>query len=85
MTSTLDFLTDAVHRYLREGESGIAWVFHFRMTDADRLRFDGFLVAMQDELAWQAGTCESRFRTRVMRMAELYRQAKAERDAKAAA
>lgn len=68
----LDFLTEAVHRYLREGDQGIAWTFHQSMTSDDRLRFDLWLVKMKDRLAWQPGTTEYRFRQRVKAMAEAY-------------
>ena len=67
----LDLLADAVSSYRREGEQGIAWTFHHAMTADERLAFDVFLVRMGDELAWQAGTTESRFRERVRRMAVL--------------
>ena len=64
----LDLLADAVSGYKREGESGSAWTF-FHMSADERLAFDLFLVRMGDELAYQAGTTESRFRERVRRMA----------------
>ena len=66
--STLDLLADAVSRYKREGRRGIDWTF-MHMADADRLKFDGFLVQTKDPLAWQAGTVESRFKARVLAMA----------------
>lgn len=68
----LDFLTDAVHRYIREGEQGIAWTFHQCMTGEDHVRFDLWLVKMKDPLAWEPGTPESRFRRRAKAMAEAY-------------
>jgi len=70
----LNFLTDAVHRYLREGDQGIAWTFHQCMTSDDRLRFDLWLVEMKDRLAWQPGSTEWRFKQRVKAMAETYQE-----------
>ena len=70
----LNFLTDAVHRYLREGDQGIAWTFHQCMTSDDRLRFDLWLVKMNDRLAWQPGSTEWRFKQRVKAMAETYQE-----------
>lgn len=72
---TLDILAEAVQRELaRPGDW--RWTFD-HMTQAERLRFDGFLVRMEDPLAWEAGTCEHRFGTRVRRMAELERERRA--------
>ena len=68
----LDFLTEAVHRYIQEGDQGISWVFFQGMTSDDRLRFDLWLVKMKDRLAWQAGSTEWRFKQRVKAMAEAY-------------
>jgi len=73
MTSTLDYLTDAVQRELREPGQW-SWTFHHCMDAAAKLKFDGFLVRTGDELAYQAGTVENRFKTRVLRMAELERE-----------
>jgi hypothetical protein len=43
------------------------------MTDAERLAFDFFLVRTGDPLAYEPGTTEHRFRTRVRRMIEAAR------------
>lgn len=64
----LDLLVEAVKRYKQEGNRGIDWTFD-HMTQDERLAFDLFLVRMNDPLAYEAGTCEYRFRTRVLRMA----------------
>lgn len=42
-----------------------------RMTQGERLAFDLFLVRTKDALAWEPGTVEHRFKTRVRRMATL--------------
>lgn len=60
----LDHITTAVNRAKVYGESEIRSYFHRCMTEQDRVRFDLFLVKTDDPLAWQAGTCESRFYTR---------------------
>jgi len=49
-------------------DSAISWTWHRMMNADERLAFDLFLVKMGDELAWQAGSPESRFRERVRRM-----------------
>ena len=65
----LDCLADACQRAKNDGlDSAIAWVWHRCMSADERLAFDLFLVKMKDELAWQAGSPESRFRERVRRM-----------------
>jgi len=65
----LDCLADACQRAKNDGlDSAIAWTWHRVMTADERLAFDLFLVKMGDELAWQAGSPESRFRERVRRM-----------------
>jgi hypothetical protein len=63
----LDLLADACSRYRLEGSRGVSWTFD-SMTPRERLAFDLFLVKMGDELAYQAGTTEFRFRERVRRM-----------------
>jgi len=73
----LDFLAEAVHRHLGGDATGWAWVWHRSMSARDRLAFDLFLVRTHDPLAHEAGTAEGRFRTRVLRMAELERHRKA--------
>ncbi len=70
----LDNITAAVHAVLKSGSDDAWKVVWSRMSDLEKLRFDGFLVHMNDELAWQAGPPEDRFRTRVLRMVELERQ-----------
>ena len=69
--NTLDHLAAAVRHCEVYGETAAADYFHNRMDDAARLKFDGFLVRMNDELAYEAGTCERRFKTRVIRMLRL--------------
>ena len=68
----LDLLTTAVHATLRGAEDGASWTF-MHMTLAERLAFDLFLVRVKDPLAYEAGTTERRFKTRVARMAHLAR------------
>lgn len=65
----LDLLAEAVSRYKREGSRGIDWTFD-HMSDQDRLAFDLWLVRVKDPLAYEPGTTEHRFRTRVRAMAE---------------
>jgi hypothetical protein len=65
----LDLLAEAATRYKREGRRGIDWTFD-HTTDEERLAFDLFLVKMKDLLAYEPGTCEHRFRTRAIAMAE---------------
>jgi hypothetical protein len=64
----LDLLADACARYRLEGSRGIDWTLFQVMNAAERLAFDVFLVRTKDPLAYEAGTVEYRFRTRVMRM-----------------
>jgi hypothetical protein len=62
----LDLLADACARYRLEGDRGIDWtVMH--MSSADRLAFDLFLVRTRDPLAFEVGTVEHRFTTRMRR------------------
>lgn len=68
---TLDHITAAVRQCEIYGESEAMNYFHRQMSAADRLRFDGFLVKTRDPLAYEPGTCEGRFRTRVIRMLRL--------------
>ena len=65
----LDCLADAVTRYKVEGARGAQWTWFQGMTADEHLAFDLFLVRMGDELAYQAGSPESRWLTRVARMA----------------
>lgn len=65
----LDKLAEAVQRYKQEGTRGTDWTYD-HMSAEERLAFDLFLVRVGDELAYQAGSPESRFRERVRRMAE---------------
>ena len=64
----LDLLADAVKRYRHEGERGTDWTM-LNMSSDERVAFDLFLVRMGDALAWEPGTFEHRFRTRVKAMA----------------
>lgn len=64
----LDLLADAVAREKRE-PGAWSWVWHHAMSSDERSAFDLFLVRMNDLLAYEAGTPESRFRRRVERMA----------------
>ena len=71
---TIDHLATAANQCLRDGDHYAADYF-CRVMDADaRLKFDGFLLRMKDPLAYQAGTCENRFVTRVLRMIKLERE-----------
>ena len=66
----LDCLAQACQRTKVDGlDSAIAWTWHHVMNAEERAAFDLFLVKTNDELAWQAGAPESRFRERVRRMA----------------
>jgi len=65
---------------------GPAHVYNYRrtfdaMTTAERLAFDLFLVRTKDALAYEAGTVEHRFATRVRRMAVLAETGKLPGDA----
>lgn len=72
----LDLLAAAVADERNGRRLGQPHVYNYRrtfdaMTADERLAFDLFLVKMRDELAYEAGTVEHRFRTRVRRMADL--------------
>lgn len=69
----IDHLVKAAKTELR-GENGITWEYFHVMTQEEKLAFDLFLVRTKDELAYQPGTPESRFRIKVQRMVELERQ-----------
>ncbi len=75
----LDLLANAVKRELREPGSW-SHTFFLCMSGEERAAFDLFLVEMKDPLAWEAGTTESRFRRRVLRMAEQERERLAAKD-----
>ena len=65
----LDLLADAVTRAKLDGlDSAVSWTWFQCMSRDEHLAFDLFLVRMGDELAWQPGSPESRFRERVRRM-----------------
>lgn len=65
----LDLLAHACHRAKHDGlDSAVSWTWFHEANADDRLAFDLFLVKMGDELAYQAGSPESRFRERVRRM-----------------
>lgn len=72
----LDLLAAAVQderNGMRRGEPHVYnWrrVF-FLMTTLERVAFDLFLVRTKDQLAYEPGTVENRFRERVQRMAKL--------------
>lgn len=68
----LDHLAAAANAVVTYGDSEAASYFCRVLTEADRLAFDAFLVRMNDPLAFEAGTCEHRFRTRVVRMAQQF-------------
>lgn len=68
----LDLLTEAVRALLRDGRSPAATFC--RLTAQERLGWDLWLVQVRDPLAWEAGTPERRFTTRVTRMADLERE-----------
>ena len=77
----LDHITAAVQRALVYGNSEISSYFVRHMGAREKIAFDLFLVAMQDPLAWEAGTPESRFVARVTRMADLERERRAQKEA----
>jgi hypothetical protein len=58
------FLTEAIERQ-RKDSGGWSWVFFQEMTAADRKAFDRWLVENEDPLAYQPGTTEHRFRSKV--------------------
>jgi len=65
----LDLLAHAAHMARDQGlDAAVGWVWSRMMTPRERLAFDLFLVRVGDELAWKAGSPESRFRERVRRM-----------------
>jgi hypothetical protein len=70
----LDLLSDAVSREMREPGRGWSWTFHHVMTAQEKTAFDLFLVRTKDPLAWEPGTTEQRFRQRVQRMAEQFKE-----------
>lgn len=63
----LDLIAEACERVSGGDASGDRWVFT-RMTAHERVAFDLFLVRTGDELAYRAGSVESRFFARVRRM-----------------
>jgi len=63
----LDLLAEAVKKEQIPGHSWADVFFH--MSAMERLAFDLFLVRTRDPLAYEAGTVEHRFSTRVRRMA----------------
>ena len=65
---TLDHLASAVKRALSNGEGELKRYFESEMSSEAQLKFDYFLVKMEDPLAYQAGTTESRFVERCTRM-----------------
>lgn len=76
----IDFLTQASSRVLRGDANGIDWVFFHCMDQQARLAFDLFLVRTDDPLAYEVGTTEYRFKTRVNRMVELERQRRTQKE-----
>lgn len=64
----LDRLADTCKRVRVYGPGEAARVFCLSMTERERLAFDLFLVRTGDELAYRAGSPESRFveRARLM-------------------
>lgn len=69
-STILDRLAEACKRFKMEGARGVDWTWD-HMSSAERLAFDLFLVKMKDQLAYEPGTPEHRFRTRVQRMVKL--------------
>lgn len=69
----LDLLAQACAQVKVYGfERGWSWTYFHGMTAQDKLDFDCFLVRMGDELAYEPGTPESRFRERVRRMTDAF-------------
>lgn len=64
----LDLIADACHRVKHGDPDGAMWTWFHCFTAEERLAFDLFLVKMNDELAYRAGSPESRFRERIRRM-----------------
>lgn len=61
MKDSLDFVQDAIKRYIQEGDRGISWVYHHCMSKQDGENFDTMLVKTKDILSETAGTTENRF------------------------
>jgi hypothetical protein len=56
---------------MADGQYAWTWTWFHMMSERQRLRFDGFLVRVDDPLAYKAGSPQSRFEERVTRMVEL--------------
>lgn len=65
---SLDHLTAAIARAKVYGESELGSYYRQCMNAEERLRFDGMLVRTGDQLAYCAGTGESRFVARARAM-----------------
>lgn len=61
----------AAARVAQGDGAGAAWVFHRCMDAADRDAFDAALVSVEHPLAFEAGTCESRFRAYVAELVKI--------------
>lgn len=74
-SEVLDALADCVARIVREPErhAELIAIDYFWAYQRIRVGFDYFLVRMDDELAYQAGSPQSRWVERVTRMAHLAR------------
>jgi hypothetical protein len=61
-------VTDAVARYVTEGDKGTTWVYQW-LTKTERNAVDQHLVAIDHPIAYQPGTNEHRFRQYVKELA----------------
>ena len=67
----LDHLAAAIARAKVYGRTDIRSYFCLHLSSEVRVAFDLFLVRTKDPLAFEAGSCEQRFFTRVSRMLDL--------------
>ena len=61
----------AAQRVIGGERDGAGWTFHRIMDDTDRKAFDDALVSINHPLAFEAGTCESRFRAYVAELVKI--------------
>ena len=60
-----EYVAEAMGRITRGDKDGASWTFHQSMGNADRERFDQWLIETRHPSADQAGTTESRFKNYV--------------------
>ena len=69
----LDHFAHAANLVVRTGDESEASSYFLRaMSERERVAFDLFLVATEDPLAYEAGTPEHRFSTKVVKMAQQF-------------